>query len=662
VEHIGPYEVLEPIARGGMGMVLRARDARRDRDVAIKLHLDRRPRIATRFEREIKALIRLRHPNIVRILDAGSHEAQPYLVMELVPGDNLDRRVKRRGALPPADALAMALALARALAHAHAHGVLHRDLKPANVLLRSAGDGAPPDPLLTDFGLTRDVDAERDGLSVTGSYIGTPGFWPPEQAVGDRSRIGPASDVYGLGALLYFMLTGRAPYPAQTPHEAIEQLREPVSPPSTHVPALRRRPDVEDLVLDCLAPAPAARPSIDEVAARLAELRARASPQARRTSARAAIALAGAAGVLGLVALALAAGRFADDGPPPPRPTAPESAASPEPAEPAEPAVPSGVRATLADARAAAAAGELDAALEGYAAALDGLPDEVPSRAAAAAEAAELHLARAARRCADGRRKAAIPDAERALALAPETALPAELCGDLADAYLARARSFLDRQDADSARADLDRALELRPGDAAALAARGDAAYGVDDLERAARDYTAALAADPDVAIDPVWLIRALCGRARLACAREDWPTALAAAERALAADPHHNPGIYYRARALAGLERPAEAARAFGRYLDAFPEHMPSLIGKAECHLAAGEVEPARATVARALALPVGPYRPAVLLVRGRVRAASGATEDAVADLTAARDLLDADDERREEIARLLAELERGD
>ncbi|MCW8140975.1 MAG: serine/threonine protein kinase, partial [Planctomycetota bacterium] len=208
---IGSYEVLAELGRGGVGVVYRARSPQ-GQDVALKLllaPLDVRAR--RRFEREVEALGRLQHPSIAPLLEAGEDQGRPFLVLPLVPGGSLQDHLDRRGALPPADAAALVREVAFALEHAHQAGMLHRDLKPSNVLL--AADGRP---VVVDFGLTRAVDPDRRSLSRTGQVLGTPGFWSPEQARGDLDALGPAADVFGLGALLHAALTREPPITGAT--------------------------------------------------------------------------------------------------------------------------------------------------------------------------------------------------------------------------------------------------------------------------------------------------------------------------------------------------------------------------------------------------------------------------------------------------------------
>jgi hypothetical protein len=208
----GRYALHERLGAGGMGVVYRATDPSVGRDVAIKLlapgALASR-QAASRFRKEAQAAGRLGHPHVVRVLDFGQDGDALFLVMELVDGPSLADVIADAGALPPAEAARICAAVARGVAAAHAAGVLHRDIKPGNVLLQPDGT-----PMLADFGLAQEADSGR--MTHTGQVLGTPAYMAPEQVSG-RAALGPETDVYGVGAVLYEALTGAAPYPIDPP-------------------------------------------------------------------------------------------------------------------------------------------------------------------------------------------------------------------------------------------------------------------------------------------------------------------------------------------------------------------------------------------------------------------------------------------------------------
>jgi tetratricopeptide (TPR) repeat protein len=254
LRYFGDYELLEEIARGGMGVVFRARQVSLDRQVAVKLLRDGTLANADevrRFRAEAAAAASLHHPNIVAIHETGEHEGQQFLAMELIVGRNL-AEATQAGPLPAREAAALAVIVAGAVQHAHEHGVLHRDLKPSNVLVDVRGA-----PHVTDFGFARRMDGDSS-LTLSGQVLGTPGYLPPEQAAGRSREVTPASDVYGLGALLYHLLTARAPFVGESPALVLRQVeeQEPVSPRLLN-PAVPR--DLETLTLKALAKDPARR-------------------------------------------------------------------------------------------------------------------------------------------------------------------------------------------------------------------------------------------------------------------------------------------------------------------------------------------------------------------------------------------------------------------
>src|SRR5262249_54617221 len=260
--------------RGGMGVVYRARQKGLNRLVALKMILSGGHAGAVelaRFRAEAEAIARLQHANIVHIHEVGESEGRPYFSLEYVDGGSLTDR--RDGTpWPPADAARLVETLADAMHTAHQAGVVHRDLKPANVLLASGGS-KPPDigassgslhpPLsalrakITDFGLAKQMDSAH-GQTQSGAILGTPSYMAPEQAGGRGREIGPATDLYALGAILYGLLTGRPRFKAATPLDTVLQVvgEDPV-PPRRLVPKLPR--DLDTICLKCLEKNPAKR-------------------------------------------------------------------------------------------------------------------------------------------------------------------------------------------------------------------------------------------------------------------------------------------------------------------------------------------------------------------------------------------------------------------
>src|SRR5262249_33739439 len=214
------YEVLGELGRGGMGVVYRARQGGLKRVVALKMI--RSPAAAgpaqlARFRREARALARLQLPHILQISEVGEHDGSPYRALELLTGGGLDRRLRGRP-WPARQAARLVETLARAVHAAHECRIVHRDLKPANVLLTA--DGLPK---ITDFGLAKQLDADTD-RTRSGDILGTPSYMAPEQARGRRDDVGPATDVYALGAILYELLTGRPPFNGETVWDTLEQV------------------------------------------------------------------------------------------------------------------------------------------------------------------------------------------------------------------------------------------------------------------------------------------------------------------------------------------------------------------------------------------------------------------------------------------------------
>lgn len=293
-DRIAGYEILDVLGQGGMGIVYKARQPRLNRLVALKMILAGphagREHLA-RFQTEAKAVASLQHPNIVQIHEVGEYHGRHFLALEFVDGAPLDKIL---GGKPqdPYQSARLVATLAYAVQAAHDHGIIHRDLKPANILIQKAGattsghrrpaetvqtrlvrkESALMDPhgsawgipKITDFGLAKRME-EQDGNTVTGAIMGTPSYMAPEQATGKTDQIGPAVDVYALGAILYEMLTGRPPFAGVTPLDTLRQVQsqDPV-PPTRLQPRLPR--DLETICLKALQKEPRQRyPSAAEL-------------------------------------------------------------------------------------------------------------------------------------------------------------------------------------------------------------------------------------------------------------------------------------------------------------------------------------------------------------------------------------------------------------
>jgi hypothetical protein len=246
----GRYEVEDLVGTGGMSSVYRARDNVLERQVALKIlhdHFSADPEYVERFRREARAIARLNHPNIVTVIDRGELGRHQFIVFEHVAGENLKDIIRRRGPLPVDEAVGLTAQVARGLAFAHEHGVVHRDVKPQNVLIDENGTAK-----VTDFGIARSID-RGEGLTETGTVLGTSGYIAPEQASG--RRVDSRSDQYSLGVVLYELLTGDPPYSGDNVMAvAMKHLREPV-------PRVRdRRRDVPASVDAIVARAMAKRP------------------------------------------------------------------------------------------------------------------------------------------------------------------------------------------------------------------------------------------------------------------------------------------------------------------------------------------------------------------------------------------------------------------
>ena len=509
---IGPYRVLEEVARGGAGVVLRAHDPAAGREVALKVLLAAGSSASrARFRREAHVLARLSHPHVVSVHAAGEHEGRPYLVLDYVRGRSLAERLRRGGPLDPDDALALGVKLAGALEHAHGLGVLHRDLKPDNVLIDEAGE-----PRLTDFGLAKQLEDATQRLSQSGFLLGTPGFWPPEQARGELTRIGPASDVYGLGATLYACLTGEPPCRgANLAEHVIAALEQRPTPPSRLRPVMDR--DLERIVLRCLEKEPAQRyPSMAALGAALSALAAGQRGEGRRP-AWLAPALAVALGGLALAALALLLPRPPRAAEVAPQPT-PAATKAPLPARtPTASATPTSARAARADRR---------------------------------------RRERAARLASQGRFGQGVGNLREAARLYDQAL---ELDPECATALIGRGELYYsDRlDDKDVARAEelLRRGVALAPGDARGLVLLGNLLRRTERSAEAIQVLTRACELAPDN--HDVWRRRGDAYQAQ-----QDWDRAVADYERSLACeivDPAIHRKVRLILRALRQRQAPPE-------------------------------------------------------------------------------------------------------
>ena len=281
VRYVGDYELLQEIARGGMGVVYKGRQISLNRIVAVKMILSGQfasEKEVKRFYVEAKAAAKLQHPNIVGIHEVGQHEGFHFFSMDYVDGRSLAETVLDEGKMRPDAAAQLVKLLAGAVHYANQRGILHRDLKPQNVLIDKDGN-----PRITDFGLAKQVETDSS-LTAPGAMMGTPAYMAPEQARGDRGQIGTHSEVYGLGAILYFCLTGLPPFQGATPFDTAQKVlhEEPVRPSKVEsdVPT-----DLETVCLKCLGKKPESRyPTAQDLAQDLQRFLNREPVRARPTS------------------------------------------------------------------------------------------------------------------------------------------------------------------------------------------------------------------------------------------------------------------------------------------------------------------------------------------------------------------------------------------
>ncbi|MCA8923738.1 MAG: tetratricopeptide repeat protein [Planctomycetes bacterium] len=675
---IAGYQVDGELGRGAMGVVYRGHPDAGGPPVAIKV-LEaplEAPRAAARFLREAEALATLRHPNVARYAGSGVEpELGAWLALELVHGESLQDRLQRRGPLAPREALRLVGQLALGLAHAHAQGIVHRDVKPDNVVVREDGT-----PVLVDFGLALDLESGHTRLTQQGAFLGTPGFWSPEQARGDLARVGPPADVYSLGATLYALLSGRPPVRGSTLTDFVDarafESVEPLEPPGD------LGEEAAALSLACLAVEVEARPSMQELAARAQALLERDPLDEVPVGRRPGLAtLAGILGVIACAALLAAVGVY----------RLRASAARVDPLERALAAREAGdwaqvvsacsealraspqeVRAWRLRGQARVERGEPREAVEDLTRGLELQPEDARALAWRARAKRELELW-----------ESSLADAERALALGEEGA-EVHLTAGIAAHWLrerTRALVHLDRAataNADDpltwgyrgvtlwledrpqeALADLDEALRLDPGYRVARVTRAQVRAELGDTQGALDDLGEGLARDPTnrrclevrggllsdlerhaeakadyerlaaLAPEDAWPWRQLThARASLG----DFPGAYEAGKRALELDPKSGPAWTNFGYACKGLGELSEAIEAFRRALEYAPEYTGAWAELGELYL--HEERYAEAIEAYGRALEAFPERSDLFNGRALARTSSGdhagAEEDA--------------------------------
>jgi tetratricopeptide (TPR) repeat protein/tRNA A-37 threonylcarbamoyl transferase component Bud32 len=476
---VADYVVIDEIARGGQGVVLKARHHQMGALVALKLLHELNDESRARFLREAKTLAALKHPGIVGVLNCGIlPDGVAFLAMEFVEGVDLSTLVRGQGPPSPQRTAEILAQVADALHYCHTRGIVHRDLKPGNVLVERGSGQAR----LVDFGMTKQLSrADREAATLTedGQILGTPAYMSPEQADSDRGAIGPHTDIYALGAVLHFLLTGKAPFSGAALYNIIfKVLQAPAPDPREENPAADK--GLSELCLACLVKEPEKRPlSAGEVAQRLRQC---VTPERGRGSPLWPVAVM-------VAGLAIAASIVLTKEPPPGEaPSSADAAASPVVAARLDPppsatqpasAVPRPVAATDAFARGQACedSGEWQEAIEAYSEAIRLAPDY--PRALARRGFCRWSL---------GDPAAAVEDYTRAIRLEPEDARH----------YFNRAVNRSELGDHEGATADYSTSIRLDPGLGKAYGERGRLRWKHGDSRAAIADFTEAIRLDPD--------------------------------------------------------------------------------------------------------------------------------------------------------------------
>jgi serine/threonine protein kinase/tetratricopeptide (TPR) repeat protein len=592
IPSLGTYRIRDELGRGSGGEVYRAL-APDGQSVAIKLlraggDEDRRRR---RFQREVDAMLRLRHPGILPVIDFGRAHGRPFLVMPYVEGASLEERL-RTGPLPVVQAVRLVITLADAVHHAHGEGVLHRDLKPANVLI-----GPADAPLLTDFGLALELEGERTRLTATGSLLGTPGYWSPEQAVGDLERLGPATDVYGLGATLYALLTGQPPVTGRSLHEVLAATAYGrVTPVRTLRPQVDH--ELERVIMRSLSAAPEDRYQTPEDLA--LALECALAPRGRRSPLLLAIPGVVLAALAG--GIALAASRRAEraqapvepppaasDGdptppvaPPPPPAPPPADEASPGDPQPSSPPTAEQVAALIAEGDECFASGDPGGALAAFTRLLELDPGSADALVGRGMALADLD------RVGEG-----LEEIDRALAIDPE-----HLAGGMN-----RARVLAAAGDRVAAQAQYRRVIQRYPDYTIAYGQLAGSLVRTGDYLEAAATCDACLERAPDDQTTLYW-------RSRLRVLHLNDPQGgLRDAERLLSMGERRL-AMTLKGWALLGLADPRSALEVFHRVLADQPRDNLALVGRADAHYALDQRRAALADYRRYLGqAPRGPH-----------------------------------------------------